>query len=90
MGEKNWLKIDLGHIFQKGDIMVYNRESNNGRLNGYHLEISVNGADFNQIAILSSALVQIFQSVKIFQFVQIIKIAESDQFLHIREVEIWV
>ena len=90
MGEVNWLKIDLLHIFQRGEIKIYNRESNNWRLNGYQLKISADGIVFKQIAVLNQDVEQTFQCEEIFQFVLITKIAEDGQFLHIREVEVWV
>ena len=89
-GEKNWLKIDLLHIFQKGEIKIYNTPSNSERLIGYQLEISSNEVDYKQIGVLTQDLVQIFQCTEIFQFVRIIKIPGNDQYLHVCEVEVWV
>ena len=89
-GEVNWLKIDLIHIFQKGEIKIYNSQTNSGRLIGYQLDISSNGVDFKQIAVLTEDLVQTFQCTQTLRFVQIIKIAGYDQFLHVSEVEVWI
>ena len=90
VGVVNWLKIDLLHIFQKGEIKIYNPPSNSIRLIGYQLEISSNEVDYKQIAVLTQDLVQIFQCTDIFRFVRIIKIPGKDQFLHVCEIEVWV
>ena len=89
-GQINWLKIDLNHIFEKGEIKIYNRLIYSWRLNGYQLKISANGIDYKQIAVLTEDLVQTFQCTQIFQFLLISKVAGNDQYLHVREVEVWV
>ena len=90
VGQVNWLKIDLIHIFQRGEIKILNCLTNSWRLNGYKLEIGVDRVVYKQIAILRGDLEQTFQSGEISQYIQITKIAEDDRFLHVREVEVWV
>ena len=90
MGQVNWLKIDLIHIFQKAEIKILNCLTSSWRLSGYKLEISVDGVVYKQIAILSGDLEQTFQCGEIFQYIQITRIAQYDQFLHVREIEVWV
>ena len=54
------------------------------------MEISSNGVDYKQIVVLTEDLVQTFQCTEILRFVQIIKIAGNDQFLHVINVEVWI
>ena len=90
VGEENWLKIDLIHIFQKCEIKIYNTIANSWRLNEYQLKISANGVDYKQIAVLTDDLVQTFQCTQTLQYVLITKIPGYDQYLHVSEVEVWI
>ena len=88
----NWIKIDLIYVYPITKIIIFNTIDNAYQLIGYNLMVGLKDDQqlYKQVAILTAELNQVYVWFDNVQFVLITKVPSINQYLHIRELEVWV